>query len=287
MKRCTYCGKEYSDSFVQCSVDGTVLINEEPPFLPPIIEPPATAPENPVSFSPAVPVMTRAISDRRLRIFELSLVCVVAVGSSLLLAIYSLFEELPNNLGGHLRWLNGVVHEISALALLWYVLLRRSRSFADIGFNRRWSDLGWSLILWFGGGIASGGIYRLIYYSGLTPVAEREVTEHVTHFLFGGGVFIGTLAFQCINPFFEELIVRAYVTTEVRELTNSVWKAVVFSTVLQTSYHLYQGIPMTIAIGAEFFLWSLFYAKTNRITPIILAHLYADVGPTLWHMLRH
>ena len=26
--------------------------------------------------------------------------------------------------------------------------------------------------------------------------------------------------------------------------------------------------------------------KTNRIGPVILAHLYADVGGTLWYALR-
>jgi hypothetical protein len=64
-------------------------------------------------------------------------------------------------------------------------------------------------------------------------------------------------------------------------------KAILCSTLLQMSYHLYQGVPLTLALGAQFFLWSVFYAKTNRITPIILAHLYGDVGATLWYLFHH
>jgi membrane protease YdiL (CAAX protease family) len=285
MKRCTYCGKEYSDEIAQCPVDGMVLVGEES-AVPPVVNMPArSAVSSPPSSPATVAILT--IGDRPLRVAELLLICVVAFGGSIVLSIYSLFLELPPTYGGAMRWSYGVVHETAALALLWYVLLRRSRSFADLGLRWKWSDFGWSLILWFGGGIAVGAIYRLIYYSGLTSIDHQAVARRVTHYLFGEGVFVGTLIFQCINPFFEELIVRAYFMTEVRQLTNSLWKPVVLSTALQMSYHFYQGVPMTIAAGVEFLIWSLYYAKTKRITPIIMAHLYADVSATLWYMARH
>ena len=111
--------------------------------------------------------------------------------------------------------------------------------------------------------------------------------HNVGQYLFGSGIFFTTILFQFINPFFEELIVRAYLMTEVRRLTNSVTKAVLISTVLQASYHFYQGGPAAIAHGAEFLILAIYYAKTNRITPIILAHLYADVGGTLEYWLRY
>ncbi len=104
--------------------------------------------------------------------------------------------------------------------------------------------------------------------------------------LFGGGISIATLLFVCLNPFFEELIVRAYVITEVKQLTGSAAKAVLLSTALQTSYHLYPGAPMAFSIGAAFLVVSIYYSKTGRITPVILAHLYFDLGTTLWFAIH-
>lgn len=94
------------------------------------------------------------------------------------------------------------------------------------------------------------------------------------------------IAFQFINPRYEELIVRAYPMTEIRQLTNSVSKAVILSALLQMSCHFYQSAPMAFGKGASFLVFSIYYAKTNRITPIILAHLYMDVWGTLAFMLH-
>ena len=35
-----------------------------------------------------------------------------------------------------------------------------------------------------------------------------------------------------------------------------------------------------------FLLFSLFYAKTKRLTPVILAHLYDDISGTVHYMFR-
>jgi len=117
----------------------------------------------------------------------------------------------------------------------------------------------------------------------LTPESHKEADTRVGQIVFGGTIYGATILFQFLNPFFEELIVRAYVMTEIRFLTNSTYKAIVVSTLLQTSYHFYQGGAMALAESASFLVFSIFYAKTNRIAPVILAHMYMDVGATLWH----
>jgi membrane protease YdiL (CAAX protease family) len=120
----------------------------------------------------------------------------------------------------------------------------------------------------------------------LTAISRGEATHYVGHLLFGSGIFYSAILLQFLNPFFEELIVRAYLMTEIQFLTGSVTKAVIISTILQTSYHLYQGGAAAISHAATFLIFSIFYAKTNRITPVILAHLYSDVSATLWYWFR-
>ena len=71
------------------------------------------------------------------------------------------------------------------------------------------------------------------------------------------------------------------------KLTNSALLAVTASNVLQTAYHLYQGLQLALCEGALFLFFSIYYAKTNRIMPVILAHLYIDLSGTLIFYLRH
>lgn len=284
MKKCTYCGKEYSDNVASCSLDGMVLQNDElPAASAPASEVISSLPQ--ITPPPPLPWTARiwTLTDRQLRIVEVILVCVLAFGASVLTSIYSLFGDRLGSSIGSLSWTNSILHECSALGLVCYFLLRRSKSFADLGLGWRWKDIPWSLALYFVGVAAVSVTYRAIHYSGLTSTSLQGASAEVGQHLFGGGVFVPALLLPCINPFFEELIVRAYLITEVRELTNSLGKAIACSVLLQTSYHFYQGVPLAISYAPQFLIWSLYYAKTNRVMPIILAHFYADIGATLWY----
>jgi hypothetical protein len=53
------------------------------------------------------------------------------------------------------------------------------------------------------------------------------------------------------------------------------------------NYHLYQGAPKAFAEIGSFLVFSIYYAKTNRIAPVILAHLYMDMGGTLYYLFSH
>lgn len=222
------------------------------------------------------------MTERQLRLFEVILVCAIAFGGTVLYSVGIYFGLRPRAPGGGtLRWLNSGLQEIACLALVWYILSRRSVSFKDLGLCWRWKDLGHSLIVWTLGMLAFSIVYGLIYLTGFVSGTGAEANFRVANLLFGARVSSLAIGFQFLNPFFEELIVRAYLMTEVRQLTNNMPAAVLVSTVLQTSYHLYQGAPLAISEGAIFLAFSLCYAKTNRVTPIVLAHLYLDLWPTL------
>jgi membrane protease YdiL (CAAX protease family) len=165
--------------------------------------------------------------------------------------------------------------------------MRRSRTFSDLGLSWVKKDFGQSIFLFIIGNVAAFAVYRAIALGGLTAAEHATAVDHVGHYLFGGGITFGLMLFQFLNPFCEELIVRGYVMTELKQLTNSVSKPVLFSTLLQTSYHFYQGVPLALSYAATFLVFSVYYSKTNRLAPIILAHLYCDVGSTLLYILHH
>jgi len=238
---------------------------------------------------PVLPPLPRAVwTDRQIRIFELFLICTIAFGSSILFSFASIFGYIYHSpTQGALSWSARILLQASVLGLLWYILLRRGKTFSDLGMTWTGKDFGWSLIIYFLASYSHHAFYQILYFSGLTAINLKTTSEHVGQFLFGGSILISTMLFQFINPFFEELIVRAYVMTEVKHLTNSIMKAVIISTLLQTSYHFYQGGPAALSDGVMFLIFSIYYAKTNRITPLILAHLYIDVGATLHYWLNH
>lgn len=111
-------------------------------------------------------------------------------------------------------------------------------------------------------------------------------TWHPERVLFTEGISYTTFLFQFINPIFEELIVRAYLMTEVKSLTGSTALAVVLSVLLQTSYHFYQGGLLALSLGIVFLIFSLYYARTNRILAPMVAHMIFDVSATWFYFVR-
>jgi len=280
MKKCPFCGKGYPDDVVRCMIDGELLASGNPPSA-------ATTDESATIPLPS-PSPSRPWTERQIRTFELALVCLIAFGTAIFASGHSLFYGIYSRpISGTYGWVYNMLRESMALALLWYVLMRRGKTFADLGLNWTGKDAGWSLLLRLGGSLAYSAVYSALYHTGLTSESHHAASVRVGHLLFGGGFSEAAILFQFLNPFFEELIVRAYVITEIKFLTGSMAKAVMVSTLLQTSYHFYQGTPAAIAHGATFLIFSIYYAKTNRIAPVILAHLYSDVYGALWYRFNY
>jgi membrane protease YdiL (CAAX protease family) len=103
--------------------------------------------------------------------------------------------------------------------------------------------------------------------------------------IFGTSISMATVLLQILIGPFEELIVRGYLMTEVKRFTGSILFAILCSVAVQTSYHFYQGGPLALAHIGGFLVFAMFYAKTNRILPIILAHSALDLNALVMHAL--
>jgi len=194
MKTCTYCGKEYPDDSVLCPVDGNPLskggsdVPENTKTLPPVLPPP----------------LPRAVwTDRQIRTFELFLICTIAFGSSILLSTASVFGYIYHNpTQGALSWSARILLQASVLGLLWYILLRRGKTFSDLDMTWTGKDFVWSLIIYLLASYSRHAFYQILYFSGLTAINLKTTSEHIGQFLFGGSILISTMLFQFINPFF-------------------------------------------------------------------------------------
>ena len=91
----------------------------------------------------------------------------------------------------------------------------------------------------------------------------------------------GTLSFgsvalvSIINPIFEEVLVCGYVIT-VLKARRSFWYAVNVSVALRVTEHLYQGSGGVLSILPMALVSAIWFARTNRIWPVILMHAAFD-----------
>ena len=218
-----------------------------------------------MSEEPQIPVEDATVSkeSRRLRICELALVVSVGFLGSTVSSLSDWWtgQRRPWTQAGDLY---GILYDVLAMSVLVYVLYRQGRSLKSIGFTVRVSDLFWGLAVWFFTYVMS---YAVVSVLGEFSVSfsEDPVPRDV-----------GWLTWLSVVPgaAAEELIVRAYLMTEVAALTGRMGIAVLASVGFQTLYHLYQGTPEALANAGAFFVAAVFYASTRRVTPLILAHVW-------------
>lgn len=231
------------------------------------------------------PVSTIPAVDRRVRWAGLLIVLAVAILPFLISSTMHVVGIPPLVSGPYslYRLLNALLIEVTSLALLLYVLHQNGQSLGDIGVRFRFADIGHGILLIVGSRL----VFRIAYWS-MVRLYELEFGHAPPRYispLVGAGMAV-SLLFAVINPFFEELIVRAFLISEATLLTGSAGLAVIVSVLLQTSYHLYQGIPNAVGDGLMFLAFSVYYAKTRRLWPVILAHLWLDVFAVIFYHLH-
>jgi membrane protease YdiL (CAAX protease family) len=82
----------------------------------------------------------------------------------------------------------------------------------------------------------------------------------------------------------EEVIVLGYLVTRLRQLSWSPIAAVVGSSALRASYHLYQGWGGFLGNLAMGLLFSVLFLRWRRTWPFVVAHLLLDVAAGLGYI---
>lgn len=231
-------------------------------------------------FSPGADIRANTAplkpTDRGMRWFELALVLLVAVAASTLGSINIARADLPASHNPmSMRWVFGIIHEITSLLLLFYVLKRRHLGFRDLGLQWSWRDLingMWLacaslLSFWIGWFV----VHRLFILAIGTPGRVHTAVQVL------GKPTLAAVPYFLLSPLFEELIVRVYLMTEVTELTGSATLAALASAAIQTSYHLYYGWSTALSMFFMFLAFSIFFAVWKKALPVIVAHELFDI----------
>lgn len=220
-------------------------------------------------------------AGRRLRWLELSLVLAVCFAPAIITSLDILINgrgALPSST--NLRLTASIVHEVSGLLLVGYILWRRKIQIADLGLRWSFRDLCMGLVVAIVAYLAYAVGPYLIHLADHTMYASAQ-RSNVARQMFGQAL-IAMIPYSLLNPFYEELVVRAYLMTEVKALTGSWTLAAALSVIVQFSYHLYYGWEGAIALSFLFLVFSIYYAWTKKATPIIVAHEIFDI----WGLVR-
>ncbi|HEX5596557.1 MAG TPA: CPBP family intramembrane glutamic endopeptidase [Micromonosporaceae bacterium] len=79
------------------------------------------------------------------------------------------------------------------------------------------------------------------------------------------------------NAILEEVVAVGYLVTRLRQLGWQIGVVIAASAVLRGSYHLYQGFGAFIGNVVMGVVFALFFLRTRRVLPLIIAHTLLDV----------
>lgn len=214
----------------------------------------------------------------KIRLIDLSIVLSIAFLPAIIKSIYVLvcgpIKYYPDQLD--ITFLIGTVERILSILLLVYVLFKRNKTCKGLGLEINFKEIVYGIGL----GMVATVVFSLSWYilRAMLPLAytnkltARNISFLSDHFSWPFLIYV------LVNPFFEELIVRGYLMTEIYFLSKSKVLAITISVLLQAIYHLYQGILPTLLLASVFLIYSIFYSKTGKLTPVIVAHLIADLA---------
>jgi membrane protease YdiL (CAAX protease family) len=233
-----------------------------------------------------------AVERRTLR-DEVLLVLGVSLGASAVYAIVTIIARLtagkplsqqtatmnPSQAPGR-PWLDLTLQLLGIFfglvpALLAVHLLQRdqgdARAKLGLDLRRPWFDGGTGAALAAFIGIPGLGLYFAGRALGVNVTLVASALPHVWW-----AVPVLVLA-AAQNAVLEEVVVVGYLITRLRQLSFSVPAIVAMSAVLRGSYHLYQGFGGFLGNGLMGVVFTLFFLRTRRLLPLVIAHTLLDV----------
>ena len=209
---------------------------------------------------------------------DLGLILLLAFVPSIAVSVYYLLHSQVAQYTNFAILGNGF-RDLSFLTLFAVLYFRQGRKLSELGLDFKWIDLpkGASLFL------IAFACYWLSY--------SLHIFGHASLYSpRSAGIFAATslwllIPFLCLNPFFEEVLVRGYLMTEIVELRSSKLAAVLVSVAIQTSYHVHYGVSDALCLGVGLAVFAVYYAGERRLVPVIVAHWLWDLTGLIgaWH----
>jgi membrane protease YdiL (CAAX protease family) len=232
-----------------------------------------------------------ALPDRRTLRFEVILVLALSLGASGLYALLSLLQGLIATSAPLAKqattlyapqatqaWLDisyqllDIATELAPVILVAYLLMRSGESMATIGVDTTEpaSDAAWS-----------AGLALLVGAVGLGLLFAAKDLGINRDLIVGAGANrwwdVILLVFQAAGTAIaEEVIVCGYLLHRLRQMGLRDGPALLISSLVRGSYHLYQGFGGGLANVILGLFFGRIYQRRGRVLPLLIAHFLID-----------
>jgi CAAX protease family protein len=202
---------------------------------------------------------------------ELSVIITVAFGPLILASLADVFAPHAPGKFSDAHLASILIYEFAVATVLVTFLHLRGWTLAAVGLHGSASDLLVGFALAMAGYLSFALSYGLV--ASVWPQAAATMQSSM----------IGTqelsmplvLAVSVINPIFEETFVSAYIIRALGDRPDP-WTGINISVAIRLLYHLYQGAIAAIGIVPIGLLFAIWYARTGRLWPLIIAHALWD-----------
>ncbi|MDF6022385.1 type II CAAX endopeptidase family protein [Streptomyces sp. JH34] len=181
-----------------------------------------------------------------------------------------------------LAWqLFGIASALVPVALVAHLLIREGAGLRTLGLDRTrpGPDLGRGTLIAAGIGSAGLAFYLVARAAGFNLTVVPESLPDVWWKL-------PVLILSAVqNSLVEEVIVVGYLLRRLGQLGWTPMAALVASSVLRGSYHLYQGIGGFIGNMVMGVVFVLLYRRWGRVGPLVVAHALLDIGAFVGYAL--
>jgi membrane protease YdiL (CAAX protease family) len=164
------------------------------------------------------------------------------------------------------------------VALALYLLGEHRRNLG-LSFDRPAFDAGWGTVLAAAIGIPG----LLLVYVAATLGLNAQIVPAALQPVWWAVPVLILAAAQ--NAIVEEVIVVGYLMTRLRQMGVGTVAIVATSAVLRGSYHLYQGFGAFVGNAVMGVVFALFFLRTKRVMPLIVAHTLLDVAAFVGYTL--
>lgn len=129
----------------------------------------------------------------------------------------------------------------------------------------------------WGGALIGAGLYMLTVGCNVlfTGFASDDLTQPVQRLLEGQRSMSALLLLSLVNGLYEEVFLMAFLQRGLRRLGGS--NAVGVVLLVRMLYHTYQGPLGLLAVAIFGLVVGVYYWRSGRLFPVIVAHIVADV----------
>lgn len=251
------------------------------------------APETPAPTDSAWPL------SRKLLVIELVIVLALSLGRSATYALVRLIgaATAPGGLSAQTTTMHGsyapsrplldltlqllgIVFAVVPVALSGYLLARSGTSLRNVWFRGAGvGDLGRGAAVAAAVGSVGVAFYLVTHALGLNLTVVADGLPSV----WWKYPVLVLSALQ--NAVLEEFVVLGYVLVRLRQLGFGDGAAIGLSALLRGGYHLYQGIGGFVGNLVMGLLFGWLYRRWGRVTPLVVAHTFLDVGAFVGYAL--